>query len=164
MTKFFWFFALLLLPLCSEARLNIGAGTSSFTYGRSVPSLNLAIETDSGWNLEYQGEGVQTTIYSQNAWTLGGYKTVHSIRGGLLGSSIGAGLGTSYILRTYRTSTTAPTDTESDYVIGPYLSVKFNIGMFFIGFNTLLGLTKEIQQHILLNYQEVSHITIGVSL
>lgn len=160
----FLFFLVLLSPLHSEAKLNIGAGTSSFTYGRAVPSLSLAIETDSSWNLEYQSEGVQTTVYSQNAWTLAGYKTVHNIRSGVLGASIGTGLGTSYILRVYRTSTTASTEKESDYVIGPYLSTQFNIGMFFIGFNTLLGLTKDVQQHILLNYQEVSHIIIGVTL
>lgn len=163
MVKYFFLF-LLLIPFYSRATLSIGAGTSSFTYGRAAPSLNLAFESDSKWSFEYQSEGVQTTVYSQNAWTLAGYKTLQETKSGILGATIGAGLGASYIMSTYRTSPTATTEKNYDYVVGPYLSAKFNIGIFFIGFNTLLGLTSEIQQHIFLNYQELSHVTLGVSL
>lgn len=159
-----FFFFVLLSPLYSTAKVNIGAGTSSFTSGRAVPSLNLGIETDSKWSAEFQSEGVQTTVYSQNAWTLAGYKVVHENKSEFLGASIGAGLGATYIVRAYRTSPTATTDKLTESVVGPYLSARFNAGVFFIGFNTLLGLTSEVQQHILLNFQEVSHITIGVSL
>lgn len=154
----------MLVPFSSHATLNVGLGTSSFTYGRAVPSLNLGFEMESKWNIEYQGEGAQTTAYSQNAWTLAGYKTVQENQNGILGASIGIGLGASYILQAYRTSPTAITEKNSDTVVGPYLSAKFSLGTFYIGFSTLLGLTSEIHQHILLNYQELSHVTIGVSL
>jgi hypothetical protein len=155
---------MMLIPLSSGATVSLGVGTSSFTYGRAAPSLDLAIESDSKWGLEFQSEGVQTTVYSQNAWILAGYKTIQEDRSEIFGASIGAGFGASYILRSYRTATTSASDKTSDSVIGPYLSAKFSLGMFYLGFNTLLGLTTEVQQHVLLNFQEVSHVTIGVTL
>lgn len=158
------FFSLLIAPLTSHAAFNLGVGTSSFTYGRPAPSLNLGFEADSKWGFDYQSEGVRTSIYAQNAWTVAAYKTLQETQSGILGATLGGGLGTTYMLRSYRTSTTAATDKSSDLAIGPYLSVRFNVGMFYVGFNTLLGLTGEIQQHIVLNYQDVSHVVIGVSL
>jgi hypothetical protein len=159
------FFLTLLAPLFSMATtVSLGAGTSSFTYGRAVPSLNLAVDTDSKWGVEYQSEGVQTTIYSQNAWTVAGYKIVQENQTGILGAAIGIGLGGSYMLRTYRTSLTANTEKSSDTAVGPYFSAKFKVGIFYIGFNTLLGLTSSVQEHIVLNFQEMSHLTVGVSL
>lgn len=159
----FLFFFVLFVPLYSNA-FDIGVGSSSVTYGRPIPSLSLAFDTDSKWSYEYQSEGVQTTIYSQNSWTLAGYKTFHENRNGILGATIGAGIGATYILRTFRDSPTATIEQDNDFAMGPFLSAKFKIGRFFLAFNTLLGLTSEVQQHIFLNYQEVSHIVIGVSL
>jgi hypothetical protein len=140
--------------------VDIGIGTSSVTGGRPVPALGVGLEIEN-WGMLLRSEGVQTTIYSQNAWTLAGYKTIFSENIGILGSSIGAGFGATYILRSYRESLTSEMETTKEYVLGPHLSVKFQLSFFYLGFDTLLGVTKQITQHLVLNFQDVSHVTIG---
>lgn len=140
--------------------VDIGVGTSSVTGGRPVPALGVGIEIEN-WGMLLRSEGVQTTIYSQNAWTVAGYKTVFSESSGILRSSISAGIGGTYILRTYRESLTSEIETTKEYVLGPHLAVKFQLSFFYLGFDTLLGLTKQIQQHLVLNFQDVSHVTFG---
>ncbi|MGE0634725.1 MAG: hypothetical protein AB7O96_20095 [Pseudobdellovibrionaceae bacterium] len=145
------------------AVFDFGVGTSSVTAGRAIPSLALEAGSDS-WGLLYRSEGVRTTIYSQNAWTLAGYKTAHTEKVGDITASIRAGLGATYLVRGYRSSPTAKTETETEHVIGPHLSVKFQYGAIFFGLDTLLGLTKDITQHLALNFQDVSHLTFGITL
>ncbi len=157
------FLTVLFTSTYSEASIDFGLGTSSFTYGRAVPSLNVSVES-ALWGLTYQSEGVQTPIYAQNAWTVSGYRIVQADKFSLGDLSIGAGLGASYIVRSYRSSLTAKEERVSEYVIGPYFCAKYEIGFFFIGFNTLLGITSQIQEHVLLNFQDMSHITLGITL
>ncbi|MBL7545985.1 MAG: hypothetical protein JNL11_19355 [Bdellovibrionaceae bacterium] len=140
--------------------VDFGVGTSSVTGGRPVPSLAVGLEIDN-WGMLLRSEGVQTTIYSQNAWTVAGYKTVFSEKFGIVGSSVNAGFGGAHILRTYRESLTSEIETTKEYVLGPHLAVKFQLGFLYLGFDTLLGLTKQITQHLTLNFQDVSHVTIG---
>lgn len=140
--------------------IDVGVGTSSFTGGRPAPALAVGLEYDS-WGMLVRSVGVQTTIYSQNAWTVAAYKNIFSEKTGILGVSAGAGFGGTYILRTYRTSLISEIENNKEYVLGPHLSAKFQLGFFYLGFDTLLGITKSIQQHILLNFQDVSHVTIG---
>lgn len=140
--------------------VDVGIGTSSVTGGRPIPALGVGLEI-ADWGVLLRSEGVQTTIYSQNAWTVAAYKTVFSENMGILGSSIGAGFGGTYILRTYRESLASEIETTKEYVLGPHLSAKFQLSFFYLGFDTLLGLTKQIQQHLVLNFQDVSHVTIG---
>lgn len=140
--------------------VDIGIGTSSVTGGRPIPALGVGLEIEN-WGMLLRSEGVQSTIYSQNAWTVAGYKTIFSENVGILETSIGAGFGVSYILRTYRDSLTSEIETTKEYVLGPHLAVKFQLSFFYLGFDTLLGLTKQIQQHLVLNFQDVSHVTIG---
>ena len=155
-------FAFYFLCLQSLAGIDIGIGSSSFTGGRPVPTL--AIGVDAGhWGLLYRGVGVQTSIYAQNAWTLAAYETVYSEKFGNLSSSIGAGAGGSYILRTFRSAPTDDLESTHEYVIGPHLCLKFEFGPVHLGFDTLLGLTRQIVQHLALNFQDMSNVTIGMS-
>lgn len=152
-----------MLSVKTKASIDIGLGTSSFTYGRAIPSLNVAYASTK-WSVIFQSEGVRTTIYAQNAWTIAGYKNIQQDRLGSGAASIGGGLGATYILRTYRDSLTANLEDVSEYVVGPYVTTKYEYGKFFVGFNILLGLTSKIQDHILLNFQDMSHIVFGLSL
>lgn len=145
------------------AGFDFGIGTSSITSGRPSPALALGAESGE-WGIFYRSVGVQTTVYAQNAWTLGGYKKVLNEPIGPFGASAGAGLGATHLLRTYRDSPTSSIETESDTVVGPQFHVKFQYGIFYLGFDTLLGLTSRVEQHITLNFQDVSHFTIGISL
>lgn len=158
------FFVLLLVPLSSLAAIDLGLGTSNFTAGRPVVSLALGYEPNPDWGLLYRSEGVQTTIYAQNAWTAAWYKKISAETIGWSDATMGAGVGTTYILRSYRISKTADEKKQSEFVLGPLLLVKYKIGPMYIGFDTLLGLTTDVTQHIVLNFQDVSHVTFGVSL
>lgn len=153
---------ILLATLKSLAMIDIGVGSSSVTGGRSAPAVALGLEYDS-WGILARSVGVQTTIYAQNAWTVGAYKNIYNEKFGILGSSIGFGLGGSYIFRTFRESLTADIETSKEYALGPVLIAKFQLGPLYLGFDTVLGITKQIVQHLVLNFQDVSHVTIGVS-
>lgn len=145
------------------ATIDIGVGTSSYTSGRAAPALALGVDTGN-WGLLYRSVGVQTTIYSQNSWTIAGIKNIYAEKMGITTAFMGAGLGTCYILRSYRQSPSSTTDSYNETVIGPHLLFKIQFGPAFLAFDTLLGLSTNIVQHILLNFQDVSHITFGISL
>lgn len=146
----------------AHAAIDIGFGNSSFTSGRAVPSLALGFTTDS-WSLLYRSVGVQTTIYSQNSWTIGAFKNAYHDSSGVLNSSIGAGIGGSYSLRAFRPSLTDEINSKKEFVVGPHLILRLQAGLMFVAFDTLLGLTKQIEQHLTLNFQDVSHVSIGVT-
>lgn len=158
-------FITLLIFICSQAfaTIDIGIGTSSFTAGRAAPALALGVDTGN-WGLLYRSVGVQTTIYAQNSWTLAGLKNIYTEKLGAMNASMGAGLGTSYMMRSFRQSPTATTDSYNETVIGPHLMFKIQFGPGFLAFDTLLGLSSNIVQHIVLNFQDVSHITVGFTL
>lgn len=158
-------FITLLIFICSQAfaTIDIGVGTSSFTAGRAAPALALGVDTGN-WGLLYRSVGVQTTIYAQNSWTLAGLKNIYTEKLGSMNASMGAGLGTSYMMRSFRQSPTATTDSYNETVIGPHLMFKIQFGPGFLAFDTLLGLSSNIVQHIVLNFQDVSHITVGFTL
>ncbi|MBN8540536.1 MAG: hypothetical protein J0L82_09130 [Deltaproteobacteria bacterium] len=145
------------------ASFDFGIGASSITSGRPSPALALGAESTE-WGVLFRSVGVQTTVYAQNAWTLGGYKKILNEPMGPFAVSAGAGLGATYMLRDYRDSPSASNETESDAIVGPQFLVKFQYGVFYLGFDTLLGLTSRFEQHITLNFQDVSHITVGMSL
>lgn len=151
--------------ICSTAfaTIDIGVGTSSFTSGRAAPALALGVDTGN-WGLLYRSVGVQTTIYAQNSWTLAGLKNIYNEKNGVLNSSLGAGLGASYMMRSYRQTPTATTDSYNETVIGPHLMFKMQFGPMFLAFDTLLGLSTNIVQHVVLNFQDVSHVTFGITL
>lgn len=88
-----------------------------------------------------------------------------SVTGGRSAPAIALGFrfGGSYILRTYWESLTAEIETSKKYAIGPALIAKFQLGPLYLGFDTVLGLNKQFFQHLVLNFQDVSHVTIGVS-
>lgn len=146
----------------SQAMINIGVGSSSVTGGRSAPAVALGLEYDN-WGFLARSVGVRTPIYAQNAWTAGVYKNIYNEKIGFLNSAVGFGFGGSYIYRTYRESLVAEIESSSEYAIGPALIAKFQIGPIYLGFDTVLGITKQIVQHLTLNFQDVSHVTIGVS-
>ena len=154
------FTLILFIFLQCPAAVDIGIGASSFTGGRSAPALAVGLETEN-WGILFRSVGVQTTIYSQNAWTVAACKNVYSQSFGVLKNSIGAGIGGSYILRSYRPSVDSEIETTKEYVLGPHLSAKFEFGPVYLGFDTLLGLTKDITQHLVLNFQDMSHVTFG---
>lgn len=158
-------FFILFLFICSNAlaTIDIGVGTSSFTSGRAAPALALGVDTGN-WGLLYRSVGVQTTIYAQNSWTAAGLKNIYTEKIGALNASMGAGLGASYMMRSYRQSPTATTDSYNETVIGPHLMFKIQFGPTFLAFDTLLGLSTNITQHIVLNFQDVSHVTFGIAL
>ncbi len=145
------------------AGFDFGIGTSSITSGRPSPTLALGADS-SEWGLLFRSVGVQTTVYAQNAWTLGGFKKILNEPIGPFSAAAAAGVGLTYMLRTYRDSPSASTESESDTIVGPQFQVKFQYGFFYLGFDTLLGLTSRVEQHITLNFQDVSHFTIGMSL
>lgn len=146
----------------SFASIDIGAGTSSVMSGRPAPTLALNWNSSS-WGVLYRSVGVQTPVYAESAWTVAAYKVVHTETMGLLDADVGAGLGGSYILKNFRFDSTVPMESEHDFVVGPELCLKFTMGPVYLGFDTLLGLTSAVLQHVLLNFQDVSHVTIGLS-
>jgi hypothetical protein len=158
-----FFILFLFISSNALATIDIGVGTSSFTSGRAAPALALGVDTGN-WGLLYRSVGVQTTIYAQNSWTAAGLKNIYAEKIGVLNASMGAGLGTSYMMRSYRQSPTATTDSYNETVIGPHLMFKIQFGPTFLAFDTLLGLSTNIVQHIVLNFQDVSHVTFGIAL
>lgn len=146
----------------SFASIDIGGGTSSVTSGRPAPALALNWNSAS-WGVLYRSVGVQTTVYAQNAWTLAGYKVVHSEKIGLLSADVGTGFGGCYILRNYRFDSSVAMKSEKDFAVGPHLFLKLSMGPVYLGFDTLLGVTSAVLQHLLLNFQDVSHVTVGLT-
>lgn len=140
--------------------VDLGVGTSSFTGGRPIPALALGIEV-AGYGVLFRGAGVQTTIYAQNSWTFAAYKQVYREQSGMLAASLGAGLGGAYIVRSYKRSLDSEAQNTYENVIGPHFSAKFEVGVIYLGFDTVLGLTKKILQHVALNFQDMSHVTLG---
>ena len=145
------------------ADYDFGVGTSSVTSGRPVPAVAFGYDNDS-WGLVYRSTGVQTPIYAQNAW-MGAWDLRWSKEQmWFFDATIGAGAGAAYVLGSYRESLTASTEFKSDVIVGPHLYLKLKVGPVYLGFDTILGITSKVQQHLVLNFQDVSHFTIGVSL
>lgn len=153
----------LFLALPIKASVDVGLGSSSFTSGRPVPALALGFDGET-WGAVYRSVGVQTPIYAQNAWTVAGHRYKLKENFGAVEGSISAGLGASYIVRAFRDSPAAEVESVNEYLIGPHFSLKLQWGYAYIGFDTLLGLHPQIQQHVLLNFQDMSHVTVGMSL
>lgn len=152
-----------LFSIEGKASFDFGLGSSSFTAGRPVPALALGYDGDS-WGAMYRSVGVQTPIYAQNAWTVAGHRYKLKENFGSIQGSISAGLGASYMVRAFRDSPTAEVESTKEYIFGPHFSLKLQWGYAYFGFDTLLGLHPQIQQHILLNFQDMSHVTVGMSL
>lgn len=130
--KFFLF-----INFQSEASIDFGVGSSSFTGGRGVPTLAIGAD-DGNWGGVFRSVGVQTPIYAQNAWTIAAYKTAYSETLGPIESIIGVGAGATYVLRTFRNSPSDPIETSREYVLGPHLSLKFEYGPVYLGFDTFM--------------------------
>lgn len=158
-----FFIILILFRLSSFASIDLGVGSSSFTSGRGAPALALGVDSGS-WALLYRSVGVQTTIYAQNSWTFAGLKNVYTEKIGLMNAFAGAGIGGSYMTRSYRSSPSATTESYSETVLGPHLLFKIQLGPTFLAFDTLLGLSSNVFQHVVLNFQDVSHVSFGISL
>lgn len=158
----FVLFITILYTLPGSAAFDLGIGSSSITSGRPAPALAINWSS-STWGALYRSVGVQTAVYAQNAWTIAAYKPIATEKLGPITNEIGAGLGGAYILRTYRFTGNADITTERDYAIGPHLTLKLSYGAFYLGFDTLLGLTSKVVQHLVLNFQDVSHTTLGIS-
>ena len=145
------------------ADYDFGLGTSSVTSGRPVPAVALGYSNDS-WGLVYRSTGVQTPIYAQNAW-MGAWDLIWpKEQMWFMDATIGVGAGAAYVLGAYRESLTATTEYKSDVIVGPHLYLKLKVGAVYLGFDTILGLTSNVVQHLVLNFQDVSHVTVGVSL
>jgi len=141
----------------------MGVGSSSFTAGRPALALALGYDADT-WGAMYRSVGVRTTIYAQNAWTLAAHPYKYKENIGPIEASVSGGLGAAYMLRSFRDSPSAANETTKETAIGPHLALKFRYGVFYFGFDTLLGLTPQVLQHLVLNFQDLSHVTIGISL
>ena len=159
----FIFLIFLFVGSFCQASIDLGVGASSFTTGRPAPALAIGLDNGS-WGALYRSSGVQTTIYAQNAWTVAGFKIVYSENLGITHPSIGVGLGATYINRSYRRSLTSDIESYGESVLGPHFYLKIQLGPAYLGFDTLLGLTSNIVQHLVLNFQDVSHITVGFAL
>lgn len=145
------------------ADYDFGLGASSVTSGRPVPAVALGYDNDS-WGLVYRSTGVQTPIYAQNAWMGAWDLKWANEQMWFMDATIGVGAGAAYVLSGYRESLTASTEFKSDVIVGPHLYLKVKVGPVYLGFDTILGLTSKVVQHLVLNFQDVSHVTIGVSL
>lgn len=148
----------------AHAALDFGVGTSSFVAGRAVPALAIGLD-GAGWGVDFRGVGVQTTVYAQNAVTLAAYKQVINEHLGPGDAIVGAGVGGAYITRAYRPVITDTANKYTENVGGVYLSVKYRLSYFYVGADSLLGLTpNNLFQNIVLNFQDMSHITVGLTL
>lgn len=152
------------LKAASDSSIDLGLGTSSFANGRPVNSLALGVDLNS-WGIDFRSEGVQTTVYAQNAWTMAAYSRVYKEA---VGRSFGdlsllVGFGGSIIHRGYRTSISESTNTVKEYLVGPYLALKYQVSFFYIGADTVMGIG-DLTQTLFLNYRDMSHFTIGLSL
>jgi hypothetical protein len=145
------------------ATVDVGAGTGSFAAGRPILSLALGADGADYGGL-YRSEGVRTTAYAQNAWTGAFYKKVNSDKFSIGSFMAGVGFGVSYMIRSYKDPNASDTDVVRDSAFGPHFIVRYTIGPVFLSFDTLLGLTTDIAEHIALNFQDVSHVSIGVSI
>ncbi len=157
-------FCLLFYYLPSSAALDLGVGTSSFVAGRAIPSLAVGLDAG-GWGIDYRGVGAQTTVYAQNASTVGIYKIFVTEPLPIGEAIVGAGLGGAYITRTYRESPTSSIRKQTENVGGFYLALRYRVSFFYFGADSVLGLTpSNIWPNVTLNFQDMSHITIGISL
>lgn len=162
MARWIVFLILFFLPQV-WASVDIGIGSSSFTAGRPIPALALGFDGDS-WGAIYRSVGVRTTVYAQNAWMLAGHPYKFKENLGMFEGSISAGLGAASMVRAYRDSPSAATASKNEFVFGPQFALKVRYGYFYFGFDTLLGLNSQIVQHVVLNFQDLAHVTFGISL
>ncbi len=84
---------------------------------------------------------------------------------GFVRASMGIGAGASYIVRSFRGSPSADLVYDYDPVVGPLFYFRLKMGPVYLAWDTVLGLNASSwYQHAALNFQDVSHVSLGLSL
>ena len=150
--------------LVGAAQWDLGTGFSSVTSGRYVPTLALGVQSES-WGLLYRSLGARTPVYSQNAWAAGGHFVLMDEKFGWASASMGVGAGAVYIVRSFRGSPSADSVYNYDPVLGPLFVFRVKVGPVFVSWDIVLGLSSDsFFQNAVLNFQDVSHVSLGLSL
>jgi len=142
-----------------SASLELGVGVSSVHEGRNVPALRATYVDD--WSYSLHSSGARTSVYAQNAWALSAHRRLLQGEIGWFKFDLGVGAGAALIDRRYRRSTTSAIETQTEGVVGPSASLRWSVGPVVLGFDALFGLQPSLQ-HLALNYQDVTHVTLGV--
>lgn len=154
-----WVWAIGVAPQARSANLELGIGVSSVHEGRNVPAIRATYVDE--WSYSVHTSGVRTSVYAQNAWALSAHRRLLQGELGWFNFDLGVGAGAALIDRRYRTSTTSAIETQTEGVLGPSASLRWSAGPVVLGFDALFGLQPSLQ-HLALNYQDVTHVTLGV--
>jgi hypothetical protein len=137
----------------------VGVGVSSVHEGRVIPALRASYGEE--WSTSLHSSGLRTSVYAQNAWAASVHRRLVQGDLGWFKFNFSAGAAAALIDRRYRTSTTSAIQTQTEGVLGPSASLRWSTGPIFLCFEAIFGLQPSLQ-HIALNYQDVTHVTLGV--
>lgn len=167
MNKFFFFLlgGLVSIALPTQATVLFGSGLNSAIGGRTVPSLNLGIGTDS-FEVLTSSVGVATKAYSHSAYSLGGYWTKKA--GDFFFGQIisGFGIGAIYAHRTFKDMTAAE-EKKEDFALGPALFSRWKMaGPFFVSVEAIVGVNvgSNIGDFLAMNYRDQVNLIIGFEM
>lgn len=153
----------LIVLLASHARamLSVGAGTTSFTSGRFVPSIEAAL-----WfpdqSIVFTATGARNSYYYQSSYLVSYFRTWRA--GDFLGGDMDAGFGGSigYSSRGFQDESSTTSETVSDVLAGPAIYMSWSYGFLFFNFSAVFGL-RDLGKHISgLTAQDVESIALGV--
>ncbi len=167
MNKIFFFLLGCLISFSrpTSASIQFGSGLNSAIGGRTVPSINLGVGTDS-FEVLTSSVGVATKAYSHSAYSLGGYWTKKA--GDLFFGQVvsGFGVGAIYAHRTFKDMTAAE-EKKEDFALGPALFSRWKLaGPFFISVEGIVGINvgSHFGDFIAMNYRDQVNLIIGFEL
>lgn len=156
-----FFITAFIFSFSAFAALELGAGTNSFTGGRFVPSLDLALTT-SDQAFTWSTTGVKNSYYYQSSYLLGYYKTWNAgtMWGGDMNTGFGGAIG--YTARAFIDEGSSTEEKASDFLLGPAIRMNWSYGMFYFNMAVTFGL-RDLNQHITgLTFQDIESISLGV--
>ncbi len=146
----------------AQAGVTFGSGMSSAQAGRVAPGLHLGI-ANHDFNFGVFISGVQSPIYYQSSYFVGGYSLPK--RGDFLWGQVRAGLGfaVSVSASGRRDGPLGEASNYYDYAAGPAVKVVWSVaGPLFVATEAMFGLRNFI--HIILEFQQVAILSVGVRL
>lgn len=141
------------------ASVEVGVGLSSVHEGRAIPALRATYGEN--WVYSLHSSGTRTSVYAQNAWSASVSRLAQQGDLGWLKFDLNIGGAFALIDRRYRTSTTSEISSQSEFVVGPSATLRWRLGPVVLGFEAIFGLRPSLQ-HLALNFQDVTHVTLGV--
>ena len=148
----------LIFPSLGKSEILLGTGFSSVTEGRTIPLLNLGIDSPT-YAVLLSSVGVSNDVYYHNAYLVSGYRQVDMDNFWWGKVRVGLGGGLFFSERGFRDE--EEEEKSSDFSLGPSVRATWEIIPYgFVGIESYFGLGSF--NFLVLSTQQVSHLVFGV--